>query len=205
MPLTEARRERAPAAQRRRWLIPGLIFIVVAAPFVLAAIIYIRPGWFALGRLNHGTLVRPPVKISVAALPRAFVAAPLPADFFRGHWTLVYVGEPPCESTCKEALYATRQIRLGTGEAMREVQRLYVVRGRPASLAFLRREHPDLTVVAAEGTVGSLFAAQFTRTTRKPSIYLVAPEGYLMLTYPVARNPVGLLKDLRHLLGESLP
>lgn len=188
---------------RRRWLIPGLIFAAAAAPFVLTVVIYLRPDWFAFGHVNHGQLVRPPVKIETAALPRAFAATPLPADFFRGRWTLVYIGGPHCGKDCKEGLYASRQIRLGLGEAMREVHRLYVVRGRPDSLDFLRREHPDLTVVEAQGTAGARFVDQFTAAAGVPSLYLVAPEGYLMLTYPLSRDPTGLLEDLRHLLGED--
>lgn len=188
---------------RQRWLIPGLIFAAVALPFVFTVVIYLRPDWFAFGHLNHGTLVRPPVKIQTAALPRVFTATPLPADFFRGRWTLVYVGGPHCGKECKEGLYASRQIRLGTGEAMREVHRLYVVLGIPDSPDFLRREHPDLTVVEAQGAAGERFAAQFTNAAAVPSLYLVAPEGYLMLTYPLDRDPQGLLEDLRHLLGED--
>lgn len=195
--------ETLPRPVRWRLLIPSLIFLAVAGPFVIAGIIYLRPGWFALGQLNHGTLVRPPVKIQAAALPRAFSATPLPADYFRGRWTLVYVGGPDCDAICKEALYATRQVRLGVGEAMRAVQRLYVVRGTPDSLAYLHREHPDLTVVEARGETGRRFAAQFTHVAHDPSLYLVAPEGYLMMTYPAGHNPEGLLKDLRHLLGEG--
>lgn len=185
----------------RQLLIPGLILAAVAIPFVMTGIIYLRPGWFALGHLNHGRLVDPPVKIRTVPLRRVFAPKPLAHDFFRGRWTLVYVGGPRCGSECKEALYATRQIRLGMGEAVGQVQRLYIVRGKTEAAAFLRAQHPDLTVVEATGPEGARFAGQFTASAPVPSIYLVAPEGYLMLTYPVASDPTGLLKDVRHLLG----
>lgn len=191
----------ARALRGRQLWIPALIFAAVAGPFVLAILIYVRPQWFAFGHVNHGQLVQPPVKIRPAPLRRAFAATPLPADYFRGRWTLVYVGGPHCGRECVRALYVTRQIRLGLADAIDQVQRLYVVRGRPEAPAFLRRVHPDLTVAEATGGRGEAFAAQFTATTTVPSIYLVAPEGYLMLTYPVARDPQGLLDDVRHVLG----
>lgn len=190
----------ATTVRWRRLAIPGLIAVVILAPLVVAVLLYVQPSWFAFGRSNHGRLVRPPVRISVPALPRMFAASNLPADYFRGRWTLAYVGGAHCGADCREALYVTRQIRLGTGEDIRRVQRLYVVRADHSDAAgFLRSAHPDLTVVEATGAAGRRFAAQFTAVA-KASIYLVDPQGLLMMTYPVKAKPLGLMQDLRHLL-----
>lgn len=189
------------AAKWRRRAIPALIGIVVLVPLVVAVLLYVQPSWFTFGHNNHGRLVRPPVKIQMAALPRMFSASDLPADYFRGRWTLVYVGDAHCGADCREALYVTRQIRLGTGDDIRRVQRLYVVRAAHSDAAgFLQSANPDLTVVEATGAAGRRFAAQFTDAADGASFYLVDPRGLLMMTYPVKAKPTGLLKDLRHLL-----
>ncbi|MGH8161667.1 MAG: SCO family protein [Gammaproteobacteria bacterium] len=194
------------ARRRRPWSMVGLIGLAAIVPIALSVLLYLHPHWFALGHSNHGTLVHPPVKIETAALARPFAASPLPSDFFHGHWTMVYVGSPSCDAICREALYVTRQIRLGMGRDIQRVQRLYIVRGDHVNQPkALRRKHPDLTVALAPGPAGRHFAAQFTDAAGGDSIYLVDPNGLLMMTYPVKAKPLGLLKDLRHLLKTNSP
>ncbi len=192
--------------RRRPWPVLSLIVLAVIVPITLSVLLYLHADWFALGRSNHGKLVRPPVKIDMAALARPFAASPLPSDFFRGHWTMVYIGSPRCDAICREALYVTRQIRLGMGRNIQRVQRLYIVRGdRVDKPKALRHAHPDLTVVLAPGMAGRRFAKEFTSRAGSDSIYLVDPNGLLMMTYPVKAKPLGLLKDLRHLLKVNAP
>lgn len=196
----------ATAKRRRPWAMPVLIGAAAIVPLVLSVLLYFQPAWFALGHSNHGRLLRPPVKIKLVPLTRPFAASPLPADYFQGQWTMVYVGGPHCGAVCREALYVTRQIRLGMGRDIVRVQRLYVVRGdRVDAPQKLRRAHPDLTVAEAAGTAGRRFAAQFTASADKESIYLVDSQGLLMMAYPVKAKPLGLLKDLRHLLQVNSP
>lgn len=191
------------AGKRHLWT-PVLIAVVVLAPLVMAVMVYFQPGWFSFGHSNHGRLVRPPVKIQAAALPRLFAAEPLPADYFHGFWTLVYIGGSRCGAPCRAALYATRQARIAAGEDMRRVQRLYVVRGRSEAAGYLRRSQPDLTVVEEATTdAGKHFVRQFTAVQPVGGIYLVDPNGLLMMTYPPGADPAGLLKDLRHLLNAN--
>ncbi|MGH8426904.1 MAG: hypothetical protein ACRES7_02845 [Gammaproteobacteria bacterium] len=178
---------------RRRVLIPVLILLAALVPLTFSVLLYLQPGWFALGHTNHGRLIRPPVKIVGTAR--------LPADFFRKHWTLVYIGGTHCGADCKEALYATRQIRLGLAGYPPGVRRLYIVRGRTDAGAYLRSAQPDLTVVEATDAAGERFVGEFTRVSGATDIYVVDPAGLLMMTYPANRDPTGLLEDMRQLLG----
>lgn len=191
-----------PERRRLPWT-PLLILVVVLAPLVVAVLVYVQPGWFAFGHSNQGDLVRPPVRIRTAALPRVFTKGPLPADYFRGYWTLVYIGGPRCAARCRAALYATRQARLAAGEDMRRVQRLYVVRGRSHVDAFLKAVRANLTVAEATTADEENFVRQFTDVRPAGGIYLVDPNGLLMMTYPPGADPSGLLKDLRHLLNAN--
>jgi len=189
------------STEKRRRLTPIFIVAVTLVPVILALLVYFFPGWFMLGHSNHGHLVKPPVKINVPTLPRLFADTPLPDDFLRGKWTMVYLSGPHCGAECRDTLYVTRQIRLGMGRNIRRVQRLYVVQGDHLEDAKrLRAAHPDLTMVTAAGAAGRRFAAQFTDRAEAPSIFLVDPHGRLMMTYPVKAKPLGLIKDLRHLL-----
>ena len=193
---------------KRVWLTPALIFVVVLIPLVFAVLVYFRPAWFALGHTNHGQLVRPPVKITVKGLmqapgtsaPAAAKQAMLPAGYFNGHWTLVYIGAGSCHADCKAAMYAMRQARLATGEHMRNVQRLYVVPSADAPGPGFAADWPGVTVALGTGTAGTDFVHQFTAVRPVGSIYIVDPNGLLMMTFSKQANPEGLVKDLRHLL-----
>jgi len=195
-------------AAKRVWMTPALIFVVVLIPLIFAVLVYFRPAWFALGHTNHGQLVRPPVKIAVKGLVQApATSAPaaakqkvLPADYFAGHWTLVYIGADGCHADCKAALYAMRQARLATGEHMRNVQRLYVVRAKDAPGADFASSWPGVTIALGSGAAGMDFMRQFTAVRPAGSIYIVDPNGLLMMTFSKHANPEGLVKDLRHLL-----
>ena len=187
----------------RQYGLPALVLVAVMAPLVLAVLVYAHPDWFAFGHTNHGNLVQPPVTIQGAALPRAYSSGSLPAGYFHGHWTLVYIGGPRCGGGCRKALYATRQARIATGEQMRRVQRLYVVRGDAHLPQRIRSAQPDLTVAEATGAAGRAFVEQFTHVRPAGGVYIVDPNGWLMMTYPPGANPAGLLKDLRHLLNAN--
>jgi hypothetical protein len=165
---------------------------------------FFAAGWRPMGTTNHGRLVTPPRQIHTPRLPLALAPGRLPSDYFSGRWTLVYIGSPGCNADCKAALYATRQVRLAIGKNIERVQRLYLVTGPPTQRHYLRRQHPDLTVVNAAGPKGRALIREFTSAAPgEKRIYIVDPLGNLMMSYPQAANASGLLADLRHLLRLS--
>lgn len=186
--------------RKRLWLTPVLILAVILIPLIFAVIIFVRPAWFALGHTNHGQLVRPPVKIQIAGLALPASTSMLPTSYFQGHWTLVYIAGTHCRADCKAELYAMRQARLATGQHMRQVQRLYVTPGDTLPPTGFAANWPGVTFTVATGTAGTRFVQQFSAVHRTGGIYIVDPNGLLMMTFPVHANPEGLLKDLRHLL-----
>lgn len=199
--------------RKRPWLTPALILVVILIPLAFAVVIYVQPAWFPMGHTNHGKLVRPPVKIQVAGLASVPASVPLPAsspplarvplsaDYFRHHWTLVYIGGADCKADCKAELYAMRQARIATGEHMRSVRRLYVVPPGAEPPGDLASNWPGVRVGVATGAAGKRFVRQFTAVRPAGGIYIVDPNGLLMMTFPVRADPEGLVKDLRHLLN----
>ncbi|MGH8127555.1 MAG: SCO family protein [Gammaproteobacteria bacterium] len=188
-------------AKKRPWLTPALILAVILIPLIFAVLVFVRPAWFALGHTNHGQLVRPPIKIQVAGLARPASTAMLPASYFKGRWTLVYIGAAKCRADCKAELYAMRQARIATGEHMRQVQRLYVAPGGAPPEAGLAANWPGLTFAVATGAAGTRFVQQFNAVRPAGGVYIVDPNGLLMMTFSKHANPEGLVKDLRHLLN----
>ena len=169
-------------------------------PLVLAFGAYYA-GWRPTGSVNHGTLISPPRPLPALVLPRhgAGVAA---AETFRGSWTLVYLGEVPCDPDCDHALLVMRQTRLSLNNDMTRVGRVWLATGRGAQGIRVPSD-PGLIVLDATGPAAAALLAQFPVDGRAHSLYVVDPLGNLMMSYDDRGDPHGLLEDLRKLLRLS--
>ena len=160
-------------------------------PLVLAFLVYYATPWRPAARLNHGTLITPP--------------RPLPADaaLFRNKWSLVYVGDGSCDSSCRAALYVMRQTRLSLNNDMTRVQRVFLATDGCCNRQFLAREHADLVLVNAAGAAAQPLLRTFPADGQAYSLFIVDPLGNLMMSFDARQNPRGLLEDLRKLLRLS--
>lgn len=191
--------------RKRNRLVFAALVALFAAPLLIAWVWWANiDHWRPSHTTNHGNLVTPPRPIHDVAAPLATGMGQLPHDFFRAHWTLVYIGPADCDADCRSALYATRQIRIAVGRDIERVQRLYIVNGTPLHPAQLRSAHPDLTVVDGSTVPGRRLREEFAPASTAPGkIYLVDPLGNLMMTYPSQADPEGMLADLKQLLRLS--
>jgi hypothetical protein len=156
----------------------GLIFLVCAAPFMLAWLAY-ELGWTgASGRGNYGELLAPrPVGGPLVAL--------------KGKWVLVTFDAAACDSACEKKLYIVRQVRRALGQDAERVERLWVVTDAA-------RPKPEL-LAAIEGT----HVARAELDFKGDHIYLVDPLGNLMMRFPADPDPAMIIKDLRRLMKYS--
>ncbi|HEX5340564.1 MAG TPA: hypothetical protein VFX47_06755 [Gammaproteobacteria bacterium] len=198
--------ETSPAPRKsRRWLLLAM-FLLFAAPLIAAWVLYLNINHWHFGTTNHGEFIKPPRQLVLTALPLPIAGGSLAPDYFKGRWTLVYIGSSVCSADCEGALYNTRQVRYAMGEKIESVQRLYLVDGTPANPDKLTRLHPDLTVADIASREGQMLADRFSDNGAAPPdmgryIYLVDPRGFYVLRYATHADPEGLLKDMKHLLG----
>ena len=133
----------------------------------------------------------------------------MPADYLRGKWTLVYIGDADCNDICLQDLYKMRQVRLAQNEDIKRVQRLFLLTdtGIPEALANTLKNYPgmDVALLLPEqaDAIASLFAVDEVAVQGAGRVYLVDPLGYLMMYYPPDAEPGGILKDLKKLLKYS--
>lgn len=189
-------RERARIGPRRLLLATFFIFFLpVLAAWLLNVF---APGWLPFGTVNHGTLVQPVRPVGAGTLQR-LDGEVLPADFLDGYWTLVHVIRAPCERDCLDVLARTRQVRRALGDDMNRTQHLAVVaeRGFAADFGAL-----ELTAAVADRRWLQPFAFA-DASPASPALYLVDPQGYLMMRYPPDVDQHGLLADLERLLKIS--
>ena len=185
-----------PSTRRSRVVLLG-IFAAFVGPLLLAYVLLLVLEWAPESHTNNGSLIDPATPVGeLVAVEEG--GATLPADFWDGHWTLVYYAEAGCDLYCEAALFKARQVRLALGRDAPRVERLYLeaapVAHPPAQLL---NEHPGMSVARIEGAAGGF------QGLSPQQLYLVDPMGNLVLAYDDDVTAKGLMKDLKRLLKVS--
>ncbi len=164
----------------RQVIILLALAVIFSAPLVLAWGVYHDARWHPRAGLQYGELL----------LPLQPVTATLDPSIFRGHWTLLYHSGERCDTDCTRLLATLQHIRLAQGQAMSQVQRVLVLTKPPAGQPGI--DGDDLRIVTADHWP-------------LPSswVYLLDPQGNMVLRYRPGFEPRGLLKDLQRLLKQS--
>lgn len=188
------------ARDRGRWTLLG-IFMLFFIPVMLAWLLNIEtPAWLPSARTNHGDLIQPPLSFPLADL-RTVDARPLPTQFLQGKWSLVSIQRTSCLADCDRTVYRSRQVRYALGKDMDRIQRVLVtaLSNVRETAKKVQKYDGNVSVVAAEPEWFE--RASFVRAGVE--IYLVDPQGYLILTYARTADPSGLISDLERLLKIS--
>lgn len=158
------------------------------------------PDWRPFGTVNHGTLVQPVRAVTAASLQHPD-GTEMAADYLSGRWTLVHLPDGVCGGSCVEALARSRLVQQALGDDMHRVQ-LLVVLARPVD-AQSAQLPPGVSFAVANSDWLASFSFADSTPERAPGIYLVDPQGYLMMRYPQDVDRRGLLADLERLLEIS--
>ena len=191
-------RDAAQSGRRKFLLLASLFFVPLAA----AAWLYFSSGWRPARGVEHGELIDPARPLSGFAFtwPDGTTA---PIGVLRGHWFLVVLVDGKCNSRCADALEELSRVRLALDKDMDRVRRVLLHDGRCCGPAGPAASGPDLLILGAGGESGASWRAQFPRDGGGPGIYLVDPQGNLLMRYRNADDGAGILKDLERLLRLS--
>ncbi len=192
-----------PTIWRRRLMV---LFIVACFAVPLAAAWLLVGRWQPEGSVHHGELLnpaRPLANLRFTALDER----PADGTATQGRWVLIHVGSATeCDAPCQTALYAMRQVRLALGKDMGRVKTLLLLDGLPDARLrqWLAAEHAATTVGVADTATRTELGDAFGSTgTGGRWIYLLDPLGNLLMRYPAAVEPRGMLKDFKRLLSLS--
>lgn len=177
----------------QRVMVPWALAAIFVAPLVLAWVFYYVHDGPLRGGLQHGELLLPLQPLVPPPL-KAVDGAPIDTTLFRGRWTLLYHTSKRCDAACQQLQSTLLHVRLAQGKAMAQVQRVLVLAAPPgkSEMRILRTSGKDLRVAsAARWPLASGY------------VYLLDPQGNLVMRYPPGFEPGGLLKDLQRLLRLS--
>jgi hypothetical protein len=178
-----------PKSQRKTLLIlVALFFVPLAAAFIL----YYGVGWRPAGGSNHGELLQP-----VRQMPEG-------AASLLGKWALVYVGDGRCDADCRQALVFARQTRLSLNQEMSRVNRALLAVSQCCDLAYLDKEHEGIKVFDVSDPIpAEELARVLPGDDLRHWLFIVDPQGNIVMRYDVRQSPRGLLDDMKKLLKLS--
>ena len=160
-----------------------------------------------LGTNNRGTLLNPIVVMADMKLTDQQGEAWLWQEQ-APKWRLLLPFVGTCDDACRDFLYTSRQVHIRLDKKTQRVKRVFLNLGAPLDdemNAYLKREHPYLTVVRGDladfsALIGST-NAQWAGDT--PRLFLVDQQGVAMMYYTPEHDGSDLLGDLKHLIKYS--
>ena len=193
------------ADRRRARTLLVVTFLVFFLPVLGAWLLNVyAPGWRPFGTVNNGTLVQPARLVTAAGLWHVD-ATEIDPGYLSGRWTLVHIIDGACGRGCLEALVRSRQVQQALGDDVQRVQ-LLLVRAGPANAQDAPPADIPSGITRALASRDWLASFSFADAPPGPGpgIYLVDPQGFLMMRYPGDVDRRGLLADLERLLKLSM-
>ena len=191
--------------RRRRLQLVGLAALFMG-PLALSALLYFGSGLRPSGHVQHGELLDPARPLPAVALAAA-AGGVTGADFLRHRWSLLTVARGDCEVHCLAALATTRVARIALDQDAPRVQRVLLADAPCCEATWRAGAESGLVTAWLDSPAGrELLAALATPgapRTEPGRIYLVAPLGNFVMSYPPGTDPKDLLKDLGRLLRLS--
>ena len=187
--------------QRGRWVLL-LLAVICAAPIAVSYFTYyvIKP---AGGKTNYGTLVEPQRPIPESLTVTGEDGKPLKLATLRGKWLMISVDSSACDKACVTKLYFMRQIRTAQGPERERVVQVWLRTDAGQVGDVIQKAYPDTDMLIADPAQVSAWLPSDTGTQMTDHIYLVDPNGNLMMRFPKDPNPSKIKGDVTKLLKWS--
>ncbi len=172
---------------KSRFVVMFFLVIIFIAPSVLAYLYYRHPTWLSSPSTNRGELIKPPYQLQHV----------VPSE----RWRLLLWSPSACDTTCLERLNALARIRLALGRRLYQVQACVLLADE--KMSFRLKD----TKILQEEDVCVLKLPEQAQADRSalgdnPTFFIVNPEGFFILKYPVDMQADDIFHDIKHLLTE---
>ena len=180
------------------------LIAVFVVPLLIAIAMYTyRDLLPTFGSVSNGQLIHPAQPIETLQIEMSDNSI-FDSQQLASKWTYLIFQNLSCDLNCEASLFKLRQARLATGRESNRVQMILV---HPSNQAFdiesqIYQRHQNLRL-------GGLKTLQVEKDVQQPEqlesghIYLIDPNGNLMMKYDHKASSRGLLKDIKKLLKIS--
>ncbi|WP_321879957.1 SCO family protein [Paraburkholderia bannensis] len=187
--------------RRGRWML-FLIALICGAPIAISYFTYyvIQPKG---GSTSYGTLVEPQRPIPAALMVTGDDGREVPLASLRGRWLMISVDSGACDEACVHKLYFMRQVRATQGAERERVVTLWLRSDDASVPAVVRSAYPDTRMLRADSAAVAAWLPATDSTKDSDHIYLVDPNGNLMMRFPDHPDPSKIKQDVTKLLKWS--
>ena len=154
--------------------------------------------WSPSAHTNYGALLEPkpvPVVSAQTADGASFSFSQL-----RGRWVFVTFDEARCDADCERKLWTIRQVRQAQGKDVGRLERVFFYEGGSVQPPTLQQDYAGTWFVSGASIADEAFPAEHSRRNH---IYLVDPQGNVILRFPERADAKRMIKDVSRLLRYS--
>ncbi|KAG0194282.1 hypothetical protein DFQ28_000527 [Apophysomyces sp. BC1034] len=189
---------------RARWMLL-LLAAICAAPVIASYLMYyvFRPTG---GSTGYGQLVQPQRPIPANLVVRDEAGHPVRLDSLKGKWLMISVDSSACDDACAKKLYFMRQVRATQGAERERVLTVWLRTGDGAMPARIVDAYPDTRkLIAPPADIAAWLPSDpdVAGDSVAAHIYLIDPNGNLMMRFPRDPDPTRIKHDLTKLLKWS--
>jgi hypothetical protein len=187
--------------ERGRWVLL-LLAIICAAPIAVSYFMYyvVKPSG---GSTSYGTLVEPQRPIPDSLTVTGQDGKPFKLATLRGKWLLISVDSSACDKACVTKLYFMRQIRAAQGPERERVVEVWLRTDAGQVADVIKSAYPGTSMLVTDPAQVSAWLPADTGTQVTDHIYMVDPNGNLMMRFPKDPNPSKIKGDVTKLLKWS--
>lgn len=196
-----------PAALTRPPSGRGKLLVVVflcMLPMLLAYLAYnfVQPH----GRAGVGELILPVQPMPDIALPDK-EGKTVKLHALKGQWLLLGVSDASCSGSCAQRQFLQRQLRETLGKDKDRVDRVWLLQGHGAMNPAMVAQSGDLVLLQDASGELAPWLTSLTGKAVTDYLYVVDPQGNLMMRLPAQFDSVGAAKirrDLERLLRATV-
>lgn len=187
--------------RRGRWVLV-LLALVAAAPVIASYLAYyvFKPSG---GTTNYGALIEPQRPIPDTLVVTDEAGKPMRLATLRGRWLMIAVDASACDKACATKLYFMRQVRATQAGERERIAMVWLRTDAAAVPDVIKGAYPDTRMLVADPAAIAAWLPAEPGSRDTDHIFLVDPNGNLMMRFPKDPNPSKIKGDVTKLLKWS--
>ena len=187
--------------QRGRWTLL-LIAFICAAPVIGSYLTYyvIKPKG---GTTSYGTLVEPQRPIPESLVVTGEDGKPMKLASLRGRWLMISVDGSACDKACVTKLYFMRQVRATQAGERERIVNVWLRTDSAEVPDVVKHAYDDTEMLIADPAAVTAWLPTANGTKVTDHIFMVDPNGNLMMRFPANPDPSKIKGDVTKLLKWS--
>lgn len=163
----------------------AILFLLFVLPGCLALLLFQNPDWISGKTNNHGKFIRPYIKLDSLSQ--------------HNQWHILLISNQTCGDQCLNLLDKLGRVRLALGRLSRDVDlRLMVTKKSLLPNDTTRSQMKEMAMASQVLTPKE--QRHLSDRGCLQGVFIVDPNGYMVLSYPSDVPQKSIFEDLKHLI-----